>query len=503
MPAVPGLLDPCLFRQLAYLDGKWVHGEGAQRDLAVTDPATLEVLGHVPMLSASQVDAAIAAADRAFATWRELGIDRRTALLERWHRLILEHREDLARLITLEQGKPLNDARGEVDYAASFVKWFAEEGRRAYGETIPSHIHGASLATVKEPVGVAALITPWNFPLAMITRKAAAALAAGCTVVVKPANETPFIALALAELAERAELPSGTFNVVTGDAPMVAGRLCSDPRVMALSFTGSTRVGRLLLAQCADSVKRVSLELGGNAPFIVCADIDPELAAEAAVEAKFQTSGQDCLAANRIFVHRSIYEPFIERFVERMLKLELGNGFDRVELGPLIHRRAVEQAEALVEDAVTRGARLYGGDQTRAPGPNFFVPALLADVTPAMRVFREESFDPVAAVCAYDDEETLLRDANDTEYGLAAYVYGRDLARVRRLVRGLRFGMVSVNSVKMTGPPVPFGGVKQSGLGREGGRAGLEEYLATKYVCISDPPGEGRSAANRDSTGEL
>ncbi|MFC3284971.1 NAD-dependent succinate-semialdehyde dehydrogenase [Litchfieldella rifensis] len=478
------LSDPRLFRQHAYIDGKWTYSDGG-REEAVVNPATGEVLGHIPWLEAEQVRGAVDAAERAFPAWRALRADERCERLLAWNELLQANREDLATIMTLEQGKPLPDARGEVEYGASFVRWFAEEGKRTFGETIPSHIPNAALGTIKEPVGIAALITPWNFPLAMITRKAAAALAAGCPVIVKPASETPFSALALAELAERAGIPAGIFNVVLGDAPEVSKVLCAEERVMALSFTGSTRVGRLLLEQCANSVKRVSLELGGNAPFIVGPDVDPKEAALAAVAAKFQTSGQDCLAADRILVHESIHDEFVECFAERMAALTVGNGMEsEVDLGPLIHSQAVDKASQIVDDAISKGATLVAGDQSQAPGPNFFMPVLLTGVTPKMQVWRDECFAPVAGITAYSDDDEVIEMANDTEYGLAAYVYTHDIRRIWKLLRGLEYGMVSVNSVKMTGPPIPFGGVKQSGLGREGGVAGIEEYLETKYYCL-------------------
>ncbi|CAM4003479.1 NAD-dependent succinate-semialdehyde dehydrogenase [Vreelandella rituensis] len=478
------LSDPRLFRQYAYINGKWTHGSGG-REEAVYDPATGEALGHIPLLEAEQITAAVDAAEVAFVQWRALRADERCERLLAWHDLLQEHREDLAIIMTLEQGKPLPDARGEVEYGASFIRWFAEEGKRTYGETIPSHIPNAALGTLKEPVGIAALITPWNFPLAMITRKAAAALAAGCPVIVKPANETPFSALALAELAERAGIPDGIFNVVLGDAPEVSKVLCDEPRIKALSFTGSTRVGRILMEQSAHTIKRLALELGGNAPFIVGPDVDPKEAAFAAVSAKFQTAGQDCLAANRILVHESIHDEFVEHFAQRMSALTVGNGLDsEVDLGPLIHAQAVEKASAIVDDAVSRGAKLVMGDQSQAPGPNFFMPVLLTNVTPQMKVWKEENFAPVAGITAYANDDEVIELANDTEYGLAAYVYTHDIRRIWRLLRALEYGMVSVNSVKMTGPPVPFGGVKQSGLGREGGATGIDEYLETKYYCL-------------------
>ncbi len=476
--------DPRLFRQYAYVDGKWTHGDEGRED-AVVDPATGEVLGHIPLLEPAQITAAVDAAEAAYVHWRALRADERCERLLAWYDLLQAHREDLALIMTREQGKPLPDARGEVEYGASFVRWFAEEGKRTFGETIPSHIPNAALGTLKEPVGIAALITPWNFPLAMITRKAAAAMAAGCPVIVKPAHETPFSALALAELAERAGIPAGIFNVVLGDAAQVSKLLCDEDRIKALSFTGSTRVGRLLIEQCAHTVKRLSLELGGNAPFIVGPDMDPREAAFAAVAAKFQTAGQDCLAANRILVHESIHDEFVEQFAERMAALTVGNGLEgEVDLGPLIHRQAVEKAASIVDDAVSRGATLVAGDQNQAPGQNFFMPTLLTGVTPEMMVWREENFAPVAGITAYRDDDEVIEMANDTEYGLAAYVYTHDIRRIWKLLRALEYGMVAVNSVKMTGPPVPFGGVKQSGLGREGGVTGIDEYLETKYYCL-------------------
>ncbi len=478
------LEDPRLFRQYAYVNGKWTHGEGG-REEAVYDPATNEAIGHIPLLEAEQITAAVDAAEAAFVHWRALRADERCERLLAWYDLIQANREDLATIMTLEQGKPLPDARGEVEYGASFVRWFAEEGKRTYGETIPSHIPNASLGTIKEPVGIAAMITPWNFPLAMITRKAAAALAAGCPVIVKPANETPFSALALAELAERAGIPEGIFNVVLGEPAEVSKILCSEPRIRALSFTGSTRVGRLLIEQSANTVKRLSLELGGNAPFIVGPDMDPKEAAYAAAAAKFQTAGQDCLAANRILVHESIHDEFVAQFTERMAALTVGNGLHgEVDLGPLIHRQAVEKAAAIVDDAISQGATMVAGDQSQAPGDNFFMPVLLTGVTPQMKVWREENFAPVAGITAYSSDDEVIEMANDTEYGLAAYIYTHDIRRIWKLMRAMEYGMVSVNSVKMTGPPVPFGGVKQSGLGREGGATGIDEYLETKYYCL-------------------
>ncbi|KXF83091.1 NAD-dependent succinate-semialdehyde dehydrogenase [Enterovibrio coralii] len=476
------LKDSRLFKQLAYVNGKWIAGNA---DIAVTNPADNDVLGYITSLEKSQVDHAIEAAEAAFKHWRALSADNRAAGLMLWHDKIKENREDLARLMVLEQGKTLDEARGEIDYGASFIRWFAEEARRAYGETIPSHIPNAHLATIREPIGVAALITPWNFPSAMITRKAAAALAIGCTVIVKPAEETPFSALALAELAERAGIPAGVFNVVTGDAPMISATLSCSEKVKALSFTGSTRVGKLLLRQSADTVKKCSMELGGNAPFIVLPDMDIHEAAKAAVDAKFQTSGQDCLAANRIFVPREKFDAFTDAFATEMQKLKVGNGLDPVtDIGPLINEQAVTKARKIVDDALNKGAKLVAGKPQSVSDGNFFHPVLLTNITPDMAVYREENFCPVAGLIPYDTLPEVIAAANDTEYGLAAYVYGHDVRQIWTLMRGLEFGMVSINSVKMTGHPIPFGGMKQSGLGREGSRHGFDEYSEIKYYCL-------------------
>ncbi len=478
------LSDPRLLHQYAYIDGKWTYGDEG-REAPVDDPATGETLGHIPWLEDAQIRAAVDSAERAFVHWRALRADERCERLLAWFDQLQENREDLAVIMTREQGKSLADSRGEVQYGASFIRWFAEQGKRIIGDTIPSPIPNATLGTIKEPVGISVLITPWNFPLAMITRKAGAAMAAGCPVIVKPAGETPFTALALAELAERAGIPAGVFNVVLGDSARISEILCAEERVKALSFTGSTRVGKLLLEQCANTVKRVSLELGGNAPFIVGPDMDPREAAFAAVNAKFQTSGQDCLAADRIIVHESIHDEFVAQFAERMAALRVGNGMDsETELGPLINERAVEKASQIVDDAISKGATLVAGDQSKVPGPNFFMPVLLSGVTRDMQVWHEETFAPVAGVVSYRDDDEAIELANDTEYGLASYIYTHDIRRIWKLMRGIEYGMVAVNSVKMTGAPVPFGGIKQSGLGREGGIPGIEEYLDTKYYCL-------------------
>ncbi|MEZ5668912.1 MAG: NAD-dependent succinate-semialdehyde dehydrogenase [Alphaproteobacteria bacterium] len=477
------LCDPTLLRHQGYVDGAWTDGSGAA-PFAVTDPSDGAVVGTVAALSAGDTAVAIAAARRAFADWRRSLPAARGRTLAAWHSHMLAARDDLARLIVLEQGKPLAEAQGEVDYAADFVAWYAAEAERIGVESIASPFADAVTELRREPVGVAALLTPWNFPLAMITRKAAAALAAGCTAVVHPSCEAPFSALALAELADRAGLPAGTFNVVPGAPGEIGPALCGHPDIRAVSFTGSTEVGRLVAAQCAATVKTTILELGGHAPFVVCADADLDAAVDAAMPAKFATSGQDCLAANRFLVHRTLYDPFVARFAERMQGLTVGHGFaPGVDIGPLINARAVAKAEAHVADAVERGARLVTGGARHRAGAQFFQPTLLANVPPEALIWREETFAPVAAVAAFDDDDTAIRIANDTVHGLVAYVHARAPERIERFQRELDYGMVAVNRTKLTGAPVPFGGVKQSGLGREGGRHGLEAFTVLKYIC--------------------
>lgn len=476
------------FKSLCYVDGQWLHSTSGNRT-AVLNPANRQVIGHVPLLEHEQIVAAVDAAQRAFGPWREHSLETRAVILRRWAELILANQEHLARLLSEEQGKPLVESRGEIAYAASFIPWFAEEARRLYGQTIPSHIPGAQLGTVKEPVGVCALITPWNFPSAMITRKAAAALAAGCTVVVKPAHETPFSALALADLAEQAGFPAGVFNVVIGEPQMAMETLVRDPRVRSVSFTGSTRVGKLVLQAAAQDVKKVALELGGNAPFIVCADADLELAVKVAVAAKFQTSGQDCCAANRIMVERPLYSAFVARFAEAVRALKVGPAMvdDKemaVDVGPLMHQAAFDVTAARVEDAVQHGAQRLVGGEAHGLGGWFYQPTVLADVTPSMRIYREENFAPIAGVMPFDTLDQAVAMANDTEYGLAAYICSNRLDRVYQLIRRLDHAMVAVNGVKFTGHPIPFGGMKASGLGREGGSEGFEPFVETKYFCV-------------------
>lgn len=478
------LEHPLLFKSLCYVDGQWVHSrDGAS--IAVQNPANQAEIGHVPMLDREQISSALEAAERAFEAWRQSSLDERAAILRRWHELILRHQEDLALILCEEQGKPLAEARGEIRYAASFIPWFAEEARRLYGRTIPSHIHDAELSTRKVPVGVCALFTPWNFPSAMITRKAAAALAAGCTVVVKPAHETPYSAFALAQLAEEAGLPAGVFNVVLGEPQMTMQTLVQDPRVRSVSFTGSTRVGRLILAAAASGVKNVALELGGNAPLIVCADADLKHAVQVAMDAKFQTSGQDCCAANRILVHRALYEAFLARFARAVRELRVGPGLDeRSQIGPLMHQAAFDATAARVADALDKGARLLVGGEPHALGGWFWQPTVLADVTPTMRIYREENFAPIAGVLPFDSLDEAVAIANDTEYGLAAYICSNRLDEIHSLIRRLDHAMVAVNGTRFTGHPIPFGGMKASGLGREGGSEGFEPFVETQYLCI-------------------
>ena len=474
------LNDPALLRTDGYVGGRWIRG--ADR-FAVTDPATGGTVARVARLDADAAREAVDVAHAAFDDWAWELPQVRAASLWRWFELIMQNRHDLARIMVAEQGKPLSEALGEIDYAASFVQFYAEEAKRPNIESVTSHLATAEMEVWREPVGVAALVTPWNFPSAMLTRKAAAAIAAGCTVVCHPSAETPLSALALAELAHRAGLPAGVFNVLPGDAPEVVGAWTAHPRVRALSFTGSTGIGKLLYRQAADTVKRLVLELGGHAPFIVFAEADLDLAVVEAIKAKFATSGQDCLGANRFLVERPVYDRFCDAFAEKARALTLGPGMEDRDLGPLMNERAVAKQEEHVADALGRGAKLLTGGARDPQGPLFYSATVLADVPTDALVFHEETFGPVAAIAPFDTEDEAVAIANATEYGLIAYVHSQDPRRIYRISRALDFGMIAVNRTKVTGAPIPFGGMKQSGLAREGSRHGLEAFTDIKYVC--------------------
>ena len=472
-----------MLRELAYIDGHWTAGDAGQT-FEVNDPASGAAIGWVSKINADQTSLAIDAAVKAFAPWRNQLPQERASKLRRWHELIVAAREDLALIMTLEQGKPLSESRGEIDYAASFVEWYAEEAKRLNAESVTSHLPDAEMIVRREAVGVVGIVTPWNFPSAMLTRKAAAALAAGCTIVAHPSSETPLSALALAELADRAGIPAGVLNIVTGDAATIVGRLCEDERVRAMSFTGSTEIGRLIAAQCAPTMKNLVMELGGHAPLIIFADADVDRAVEIATGAKFATSGQDCLAANRIYIERSIHDTFVAAFAERIASLKVGPGLSDADIGPLMHERAVRKVEEQVADALARGSRCVVGGRRHEAGDLFYAPTLLTNVPDDALVMREETFGPMAAVSSFETEDEVVARANDTQYGLVAYAVTRDGARMLRLARKLDYGMVAINRIKITGAPIPFGGVKQSGLGREGSRHGIEAFTELKYLCI-------------------
>ena len=477
------LVDRRLFREASYIDGVWAGG--GEGTIAVDNPATGDVIGTVPRLGRAETRAAIDAAARAFPAWRKKTAKERAQVMRRWFDLMLANQEDLAQLMTAEQGKPIGESRGEVAYAASFLEWFGEEAKRVYGDTIPGHQADKRIIVVKEPIGVVACITPWNFPLAMITRKAGPAIAAGCTVVLKPASQTPFSALALAELAERAGVPAGVFNVITGAASEIGGELTSNPIVRKLSFTGSTETGKLLMAQCATTVKKLSLELGGNAPFIVFDDADLDAAVEGAILSKYRNTGQTCVCANRLLVHDTIYDAFAGKLADAVKKLKPAAGTDAsATQGPLIDDKAVEKVESHIADAIAKGAKVLTGGKRHALGGRFFQPTILIDVTPAMAVAREETFGPVAPLFRFKTEAEAIALANDTEFGLAAYFYGRDVGRIWRVAEALEYGIVGINTGIISTEVAPFGGVKESGLGREGSKYGLEEFLEIKYLCL-------------------
>jgi succinate-semialdehyde dehydrogenase/glutarate-semialdehyde dehydrogenase len=479
------LRDPDLFRQQAFIGGRWVDAEGGQAK-QVFNPANGQLIGTVPNCTAIEARTAIEAADKALADWRSRTAKARAQVLRKWFDLIMANQEDLAVLMTVEQGKPLAESRGEIAYAASFIEWFAEEGKRVYGDVIPSHGPDKRIVVLKQPIGVCAAITPWNFPTAMITRKVGPALAAGCTMVVKPSELTPYSALALCVLAERAGLPAGVLSVVTGDPKPIGEEFTSNPLVRKLSFTGSTAVGKLLMSQCAGTVKKVSLELGGNAPFIVFDDADLEAAVNGAIASKYRNAGQTCVCANRIYVQSGIYDRFAERLAEKVSEMKVGNGLDQgTMIGPLIEEKAVAKVEEHVSDAVSKGAKVVvGGKRLEGGKGHFYLPTVLTDIKPGMLVLREETFGPVAPLMKFETEEEAIRLANSTEYGLASYFYSRDLARVWRVAEALECGIVGINEGIISTEVAPFGGVKESGIGREGSKYGIDDYLEIKYLCI-------------------
>ncbi|SDK63913.1 succinate-semialdehyde dehydrogenase / glutarate-semialdehyde dehydrogenase [Microbulbifer yueqingensis] len=476
------LANPDLLRKQNYINGQW---RDSASTIEVRDPASGELLAGVADASPADAEAAVAAAHAAFPAWRDRTAGERAAVLKRWYQLIMENVDDLARILTLEQGKPLAEAKGEIAYGASYIEWYAEECRRAYGQTIPTHNPAMRLHTIRQPVGVVTCITPWNFPNAMITRKAAPALAAGCTVVIKPASETPLSALALCQLAEEAGLPAGTINMVVGsDSPAIGRVLTQDERVAKFTFTGSTAVGKLLMAQCASGVKKMSMELGGNAPFIVFDDADLETAVSACVATKMRNAGQTCVSTNRIYVHEAVHDEFVEKLRARVAELKIGHGYDEgVTVGPLIHRRAAERVAGLVQDAAAAGARIELGGDFLPEGESYYAPTVLTGVTDDMRIAREEIFGPLAPVQKFSDEADVIRRANDTPYGLAAYVMSENIHRANRVVEALEYGMVACNAGVFSTTVAPFGGSKESGIGREGGVEGMAEFYETKYCC--------------------
>ena len=478
------LTEPALFREQCYVNGGWLDARGGG-SIEVDNPATREVIGTVPALGTAETRAAIEAADAAWSGWRSRPAKDRARLMRRWFELMMAHQEDLAVLMTSEQGKPLAESRGEIAYAASFIEWFAEESKRVYGDVINHPQPGKRIVVLKQPIGVVATITPWNFPSAMITRKCAPALAAGCPVVIRPASQTPFSALALAELADRAGIPPGVVNVVTGPSGPMGAELTSNPTVRKLSFTGSTEIGKLLMSQCASTVKKVSLELGGNAPFIVFHDADLDAAVVGAMASKYRNAGQTCVCANRLLVQDGVYEAFAAKMAAAVAGLRVGDGLEEgTQQGPLIDMRAVEKVEEHIADAVGKGATVAVGGGRHARGGSFFEPTLLTGVTTAMAVAREETFGPVAPLFRFSTEDEAIRMANDTEFGLAAYFYSRDVGRIWRVSEGLEYGIVGVNEGIISNEVAPFGGVKESGIGREGSKYGMDDFVEIKYLCM-------------------
>jgi len=478
------LKDETLLRELCYVDGAWRKADSGA-SIPVTDPATGAVLGSVPKFLGAETREAIAAAKRAFPQWAAKTAGERATILRRWNDLMLANADDLALIMTLEQGKPLAESKGEVAYSASFIEWFAEEGKRLYGDVIPSHASDKRIIVLKQPIGVVCAITPWNFPSAMIGRKAGPALAAGCTFVCKPATQTPFSALALAELAHRAGIPPGVFNIVTGSAREIGHEMTSNPDVAKLTFTGSTEIGRQLLAQCAPTIKKVSMELGGNAPFIVFDDADLDAAVEGAIASKYRNTGQTCVCANRLYAQAGIYDAFVEKLAVAVGKLKVGPGTEPgVTQGPLIDEAAVKKIEEHIADALSKGGRLVTGGHPHKLGHTFFEPTLIADATQDMLVAKEETFGPLAPVIKFDSDADAIAKANDTEFGLAAYFYARDLKRVWRVAEAIEAGIVGINTGIISTAVAPFGGVKQSGLGREGSKYGIDDYVEIKYLCL-------------------
>jgi len=478
------LSDKSLFRQKCYINGSWCDADSGDT-IEVSNPANGDVIGSVPKMAGNETHRAIAAAECALPTWRALTAKDRSNRLRAWFNLMMENQEDLAVLMTVEQGKPLAESRGEIAYAASFIEWFAEEGKRIYGDTIPSPIPDRRITVIKQPIGVCAAITPWNFPAAMITRKAGPALAAGCTMVIKPASFTPYSALALCELAERAGIPAGVINCVTGSARAIGEEMTTNPIVKKVTFTGSTEIGKVLMQQCAGTVKKVSMELGGNAPFIVFDDADLDAAVEGAMASKYRNAGQTCVCANRILVQDGVYDEFAEKLAVAVNNLKVGDGFsDGVTQGPLIEMSAVEKVESHIADALEKGASIVTGGNRHALGGTFFEPTLLRDVTSDMLIARDETFGPVAPLFRFDTEEQAISMANDTEFGLASYFYARDIGRVWRVSEALEYGIVGINAGIISTEVAPFGGVKESGIGREGSKYGIEDYLEMKYLCL-------------------
>jgi succinate-semialdehyde dehydrogenase/glutarate-semialdehyde dehydrogenase len=478
------LSDSRLFRQQCYIDGAWVDADSGET-IDVTNPATGEKLGTIPKAGAAETRRAIDAANAAWPAWRAKTAKERSVILRKWFELMMENQEDLGILMTAEQGKPLAEAKGEVGYAASFIEWFAEEGKRIYGDTIPQHGADKRIVVIKEPVGVVAAITPWNFPAAMITRKAGPALAAGCPIVIKPATETPYSAFAMAELADRAGVPKGIINVITGKSGEIGGEMTSNPIVRKLTFTGSTEVGKILLEQCAGTVKKVSMELGGNAPFIVFDDADLDAAVLGAMASKYRNTGQTCVCANRIYVQDGVYDEFLSRFSQAISAMKVGDGLKgETQQGPLINMSAVEKVEEHLKDAVDNGARVVIGGKRHELGGTFYEPTLVADVTQKMKVAREETFGPLAPVFRFKSDDEVVQWANDTEFGLAAYFYSRDIGRIWKTAEKLEYGIVGINEGIISTEVAPFGGMKESGMGREGSKYGIEDYTETKYLCM-------------------